>query len=136
MIVFKQRRTYSKLQDEDYYDDLKRDMEEATTNKHVSTVGGSALGGLLGAAAPSGSVKRSIAQTGLGLAAGGLLGYKIGRHNEKIAHEEGKRKRKIYEKSSEKDRAYLRHRAEKNREEKLRREQIRATRDVALATLW
>lgn len=128
MAIYRVKR-YSRIQDEDYYEDSRRAKEEATSGKHAATLSGGLLGAGAGVAL-GGSTKGRVIGGAIGAVAGGGLGHYFGRKYEKGIHDEEDKKVRRYKASSEKDKEYLRHRAEKQREERLRERQIQATREA------
>lgn len=97
---------FTELQDEDYLKRFERRKKLAKYGKHVGTVAGTALGATLG---------NKFGKLGMagGAAIGGISGYFGGKKLGKCIEKENQKKIDQYNNASDEDKAYLRHKLEK-----------------------
>ena len=127
---------FSKLQDEDYYERHNKRKKDAK----YAPAAGAVLGGMIGASPgatigyglSNGNPVGALAGAGAGALAGGGLGYLLGKKGKRKVNEDADRKIKRYKAASEKDRAYLRDKEERDMSRAIQQQQANALLAMAL----
>ena len=126
---------FSKLEDEDYLGE-QRDRKKSVKHAKATTAGvlgtaGAILGGRVGSAVSKNALKGGLIGAGIGAAGAGYAGYKLGKKLKKDTERDADREIDRYNNASEKDKAYLRKRREKQKERELQARQARAQEQIA-----
>lgn len=132
MIILR-RNNFSRIQDEDYRDELEKNKKSVKHAKRNGTIkgalGGAATGLLIGANV--GGSKAALLSLAGGTLAGGGLGYHLGKKKKKEVEEYADKMLRRYESADEKDKAYLRKRLSEDKYQELQRIQANAQRSQA-----
>lgn len=104
---------YSRLIDDDFYEELENDKKKATSDRKSAKENygllGGVVGGALGAHQGKGKIAHTLVGAGLGAYVGSTLGYAGMKNREKHIHQRIANLKKQYEGAKdEEDRRYLR----------------------------
>ena len=124
---------FSKLQDDDYYEEQNERKRSVRHAKGAGTIAGGLLGASVGASFPR-SGKGKLIGAAIGATGGGVLGRAAGKAVKKSTEEDAERNIKRYKNSNEKDRKYLREKNEREKDRELQERQARAMENVAWHT--
>lgn len=133
MIVLRNK-SFSRLQDEDYYEkhnDRKKSVRHAKRN---SALIGGALGGLTGAnilRQGGASNKATLAAAAIGTGIGGVGGYYLGKKIKKDTEKDADKKMDRYRRASEMDKKYIREKEERDEMKELERRKALAQEQMA-----
>ena len=126
MIILRHKK-FSRIQDEDYRDELEKNKKSVKHAKRNGALGGGALGALTGiAAGHSAGPKAVLIGSGIGATIGGIAGYHFGKKEKKEVEAYVDKMMKRYENANEKDKEYLRKKLAKDKLYELKKQQIAA----------
>lgn len=121
---------FSRVEDEDYYEDLENDKKDAKYLPHIGAgslgLVGAAGGGKLGYWIGKGRLGGALAGAAIGAAGAGYGGYRLGKHSKNKVYKRAERDRRRYEESNEEDRKYLRKRRQEKAAEEREERRTRA----------
>lgn len=126
---------FSKLEDEDYLKE-QRNRKKSVKHAKATTAGilgttGALVGANIGSSIGKKVVRNGLIGAGIGAAGAGYAGYKLGKKIKKDTKRDADREINRYNKASEKDKAYLRKRREKQKDREVQERQARAQEQMA-----